>query len=172
MEIFVRDIPLEGLELAYDADPFQLELVGEGVGFEGLIHAELSVSKQQDLVFVTGRTTARMVLECGRCLKKFSLPMDLGIHVEYIPSVTGGGNGQEHELKSEDLDVIFFTGETIDLDALIRDQVILAVPMRPICLPTCRGLCPRCGQDLNMATCSCATSEPDARFSILKNYIK
>ena len=171
MEILLRDIAGEGLEVTYKADPSQLQLVEEGIGFEGLIHVKLSISKQQDTVFVTGHTDTLLVLECSLCLKKFPYPLDLGIQAEYLSTGSLGAR-EEHELKPEELDVIFYSGDTIEFDDLIREQIILAIPMHPLCAPTCRGLCPRCGQDLNIGKCLCAQLEPDPRFSLLKNHFK
>ena len=171
MEVLLRDIPVEGLELTYEADPSQLQLVEEGIGFEGLIHVQLSISKQQATVFVTGHTDTLLVLECSRCLKKFPYPLDLWIQAGYLSTGFLRGH-EEHELKPEELDVIFYSGDTLQFDYLIREQIILAIPMHPLCAPACRGLCPRCGQDLNIGNCLCARIEPDPRFSVLKNHFK
>ena len=171
MEILLRNIPVEGLELTYEADPTQLQLVEEGIGFEGLIHVQVSISKQKETVFVTGHADAKLVLECSRCLKKLPFPLDLGIQAEYLsrPSLRGH---EEHELKPEELDVIFYSGDSIQFDDLIREQILLAIPMHPLCALACRGLCPRCGQDLNIGECLCARNEPDPRFSVLKHHFK
>ena len=171
MEILLRDVPTEGLELTFEADPSHLHLVEEGMNFQGLIHVQLSISKQQDTVFVTGHADTLLVLECSRCLRKFPYPLDLGIQAEYLS--TGSLRGyEEHELNPEELDVIFNSGDTIQFDDLIREQIILAIPMHPLCAPACQGLCPRCGQDLNIGNCLCARIEPDPRFSVLKNHFK
>jgi uncharacterized protein len=171
MEIVLRDIPPEGLDLDYEADPGHLDLPEGGIGFEGLIHVQLSVFKQQESVFVTGQTQAQLLLECGRCLKRFPCPLNLGIHARYLPA--GAVDiGEEKELKREDMDVIFYSGDTLQFDDLIREQIILAIPMHPICTPGCQGLCSRCGQDLNIKNCHCTQNEPDARFSVLKGYFK
>jgi uncharacterized protein len=171
MEILVRDIPPHGLDLDFEADPLNLDLLEDGIGFEGLIRVHLSVSKQQEMVFVTGRTQAQLLLECGRCLKKFPCPLNLGIQAEYLPSKSLPAQA-EHELKPEEMDVIFYSGDTIQFDDLIREQIILAIPMHPLCTPGCLGLCSRCGQDRNKGNCQCKESETDPRFSVLKDYFK
>jgi DUF177 domain-containing protein len=60
---------------------------------------------------------------------------------------------------------------TLVLDNLIREEALLALPARPKCQPTCRGLCPQCGQDLNIGQCQCAPP-PDPRLAVLKEYLK
>ena len=171
MEILLRDIPPEGLDVSFETDPAQLDLVETRAGFQGMIHAQLSISKQGDLVFVTGRTETHLVLECGLCLKKFPCPLNLGIHAQYL-SVDSEEVQNEPELKHDDMDVIFYSGDTLQFDDLIREQIFLAIPMHPVCTPGCLGLCPRCGQDLNKKNCHCAQNERDARFLILKEFFK
>lgn len=136
-----------------------------------MIQVHLSISKQRDAVFVTGRTQTDLVLECGRCLKKFVTPLNLGIYVQYLAE--GSVELQEEqELKREDLDVLFYSGDVLQFDPMIREQILLAIPMHPVCAPGCLGLCPRCGQDLNVRGCNCVRNEPDPRFSVLKDYFK
>jgi uncharacterized protein len=171
MEILLRDIPSQGLDLDFEVDPSSLDLLEEGIGFEGLIHAHLSVSKQQEMVFVTGRVQTKLLLECGRCLKQFPCPLDLGIQAEYLSSKSRPAQ-EEYELKLEEMDVIFYSVDTIQFDDLIREQLILSIPMHPICTPNCLGLCPQCGQDRNKGNCQCKENEMDLRFSILKDYFK
>jgi uncharacterized protein len=171
MEVFLRDIPPEGLDLSFEADPAQLDLVDTGMEFQGMIHAQLSISKEGDRVFVTGCIETNLVLECGLCLKKFPCPLNLGVHAQYLSSDSGGIQ-KEQELKHEDVDVIFYSGETLQFDDLIREQIYLAVPMHPVCTPGCLGLCPQCGQDLNTGICRCVRGETDPRFSVLKEYFK
>ena len=171
MEILLRDISPEGRELNFEADPSHLDLVEEGVRFNGMIHVQLSISKQRDMVFVTGHIETSLVLECGLCLKKFPCPLSLGIHAQYLPAASLDVQ-EEQELKREDLDVIFYSGESLQFDDLIREQMILALPMHTVCTPGCLGLCPRCGQDLNKKNCHCVQNEPDSRFSILREFFK
>jgi uncharacterized protein len=171
MEILVRDIPPQGLDLDFESDPSSIDLLEEGIGFEGSIHVHLSVSKQQEMVFVRGQARTHLLLECGLCLKKFTSPLNLGIHAEYLPSQSLPAQ-EEHELQPEEMDVVFYSGDTIQFGDLIREQIILAIPMHPLCTPNCQGLCPRCGQDRNKEVCQCQEKDADPRFSVLKNYFK
>ena len=63
-------------------------------------------------------------------------------------------------------------GDVIDLDEILREQIILALPMYPRCSPECRGLCPVCGIDLNQETCDCQRDEIDPRLAVLKTFTK
>jgi uncharacterized protein len=85
-----------------------------------------------------------------------------------IPQDLHGGDPQEVELTADRIGLVFFRGDEIDFKDAVQEQVVLALPYKPLCRETCRGLCPRCGADLNTETCSC-TSEPAASpFAVLK----
>jgi DUF177 domain-containing protein len=68
-------------------------------------------------------------------------------------------------LQKEDLALSVFDGETIDLDELVREQVLLAMPPRMLCAEECKGLCPVCGEDRNSQECACETKEIDPRWA-------
>lgn len=170
MEFWVRDIPAEGLDLSFEVDPAMLRLAEGGLRFQGPAHVRLSVSRQEDMVFVTGDVAAEAGLECVRCLNRFAYPLKLGIHAEYLSAQKVAGR-EEHELSRDELDVMFYTGGCIEFDDLVRDQMILGIPEYPLCSPDCRGLCQRCGQDLNAGRCRCP-AETDPRFSALKDYFE
>jgi uncharacterized protein len=76
--------------------------------------------------------------------------------------------GEEKELTAADLDFEYYEGEVIDLDEVIFEQVVLQVPMKPLCSESCRGLCPHCGVNLNKTTCNCQNEVIDERLAVLK----
>jgi hypothetical protein len=67
-----------------------------------------------------------------------------------------------------DLDRDFYTGETVNLESILREQVLLTLPLKPLCAETCKGLCPGCGTDLNQETCQCPAEESTSPLAILK----
>ena len=72
----------------------------------------------------------------------------------------------------EDDQVEFFENNRIDLGPLIREQLMMAVPMKGLCREECRGLCPICGQDLNQGTCQCQVEETDPRLAVLRDLLE
>ncbi|MBN1225748.1 MAG: DUF177 domain-containing protein, partial [Deltaproteobacteria bacterium] len=78
---------------------------------------------------------------------------------------------EEIELEREDLDIGFYKEGIIDLTEVVREQILLAVPMIPICKEDCKGLCPYCGQNLNQCKCVCAGKTIDPRWSKLQNLV-
>ncbi len=60
-------------------------------------------------------------------------------------------------MSPDDLDLDYYTGETVDLESLLREQIILMMPLKPLCDEDCKGLCPRCGANLNREACTCSS---------------
>ena len=74
------------------------------------------------------------------------------------------GKADEHEVQEDDLGTAFYRDETIDLGDLVREQLYLALPMKPLCAEACKGLCPQCGTNLNRGTCDCRSEWQDPAF--------
>ena len=109
-------------------------------------------------------------LACGRCLEPFELGVKTPVDLLYLPQGENRGEG-ESEISEEDLSTAFYRDEQIDLDALVREQFQLALPMKPLCSEGCRGLCSKCGINLNRESCSCDTSWRDPRLAALQSLL-
>ena len=121
-------------------------------------------------VHVMGRLVARVEVECDRCLKFIELPVDSSIKIEYVTREDYQAQ-QAVELTEDDLDLTVFDGEVIDIDALVVEETLLAVPDHILCNDDCKGICPQCGQDRNLGDCGCETAEIDPRWSGLKELV-
>lgn len=75
----------------------------------------------------------------------------------------------EYELGAGELDISFLEEEKINVAGLVRENVLLALPVQPLCDDDCRGLCPRCGANLNRGPCSCSTTHRDPRWGKLES---
>lgn len=119
-------------------------------------------------VRLRGRITARAEVDCDRCLKSVETPVETEFDVSYVPEEDYRAS-EAAELQEEDLGLSVFDGETIDVDELVREQLLLALPSRALCTEECKGLCPTCGADLNSdAACGCEAKEVDPRWAGLK----
>ncbi|MFZ4627971.1 MAG: YceD family protein [Blastocatellia bacterium] len=103
---------------------------------------------------------------CDRCLAEVSLPLDINFDLLYAPAEELEDRTGEVELGEQDLDLSVFQHDQIDLDALVVEQIELQVPIQLLCREECRGLCPECGADWNVETCSC-TPPIDPRWETL-----
>lgn len=109
-------------------------------------------------ILVTGSVTAEIEAECARCLK----PVSDAISVELCELFVAPG----HEVPDEE-DAYEVEGLDIDLESMLRDAIALALPLRPVCRDDCKGLCGRCGKELDEGPCSCGEEEMDPRWAAL-----
>jgi uncharacterized protein len=135
------------------------------------IHGLLRVQKEGSEVMVEGDLKAEVELQCSRCLKKFGTDMSIPVAVVYHPLEELKGDDQ-HEIASEALDLDYYTGDELDVETLLQEQVALNIPMKPLCNELCEGICPNCGVDLNEITCSCSRKTVDPRFQDLNKLLK
>lgn len=119
-----------------------------------------------DEVRIQGRVRTEITLTCCRCLTEFRMPLDKRFEQIYLPQPVTAPDA-EIELREGDLDVGFFRNFKIDFKAALLEQILLEVPMKPVCRPDCRGLCPQCGTDLNFSACSCPRQIADPRWAPL-----
>ena len=119
-------------------------------------------------VFVNGHIETRAEVECDRCLQQIETPVRSDFELEYITG-TDYASSQAVELTENDLSISVFDGEAIDVDEIVKEQILLAVPTRMLCRPDCQGICPNCGIDKNTGQCACEDDEVDPRWAALKN---
>ena len=128
------------------------------------------VSREGNEVRLRGRIKTRAEVDCDRCLKAVAVPLETDFDVTYIPAADYVA-GEAAELEAEDLDQSVFEDGAIDVDELVREQVLLALPARALCVEECKGLCPVCGADKNTDQCSCETAEIDPRWAALSKLV-
>jgi uncharacterized protein len=129
-----------------------------------------NIRQQGNRVHVSGRVTARVQVECDRCLKSVELPIDSHFKLEYVTPEEYRAQ-QAVELTEEDLDLSVFDGEAIDIDELVKEELLLGAPDHVLCVESCKGMCPICGVDRNSVECECETQEVDPRWAGLKKLV-
>ena len=134
------------------------------------VHLAFDIFKDGNQFHLVGRVEAALTLTCGRCLEEMALPVDLPFDLLYLPHKRNVGEG-EVEVEDDDLSTAYYTDEEIDLGQMMREQLYLTLPMKPLCRESCRGLCSECGTNLNTATCSCAHAWTDPRLEGLKSLL-
>jgi uncharacterized protein len=115
---------------------------------------------------LAGHLTGEIEQTCSRCLVPFTAPIAADFDLRYVPRTENVGEG-EREVEEDDLATSFYENEQIDLGQLIAEQLHLALPMKPLCTEACKGLCPQCGTNLNVAACSCDLTWQDPRLAAL-----
>ena len=114
-----------------------------------------------------GKVEAKLEAVCGRCLHPVELPITTGFKERFVRAVSWATE-EQHELQAEDLNIAVFDGEGIELDDLVREELLLAVPVNVLCREDCQGLCPICGVDRNLSSCQCESGGVDSRWQKLK----
>lgn len=165
MKIAIEDIHDEGITVDID-EP----LVIEGHDHPYMVRAHLELHRIESEIVVDGSMNTEIELECSRCLKTFKRRIDDPVHMVYHP--IGELGSEAHELRSDELDLGFYSGDEIDLWEVLREQIMLSLQMKPLCDAACRGICPKCGIDLNSETCSCEFKEADPRLQVLKKLLE
>jgi uncharacterized protein len=118
-------------------------------------------------VELRGELDGRVGATCDRCLQPVEIPVRSEFRERFVPAVSWRDE-EQHQLQEEDLNLAVFDGEAIELDDLVREELLLAVPAHVLCREDCKGLCPVCGIDRNASSCQCETGETDSRWESLK----
>jgi uncharacterized protein len=160
--LIVSDIPEEGLSRDFD-----LPVVIKGDEHQEIAHAEIKVRRSGDRIFCDGRVRMSMLLECSRCLLEFTTDLNVVFSEVYLPAPETFEE-DEYELTVKASGFAYYSNDEIDLDGIIREQLLLALPMKPLCKEDCRGICSKCGEDLNNNMCGCKNDGIDPRWIPLK----
>ncbi|MGD8961819.1 MAG: DUF177 domain-containing protein [Desulfobacterales bacterium] len=161
----------------FEEDPRSLPIIAEMIksqACEFRIPLKISVKafKIRELFEVEGHFETRIRIPCSRCLKDFETPLASDFALTYAREVQGLMDvldEKEIELRLEDVGLLYFRGEEINLQQGIQEQIVMAFPLQPLCTRDCKGLCPQCGSNLNQKDCGCEQVPGYNKFAVLKN---
>jgi uncharacterized protein len=161
---WLRGLPMRDALGAPEIDPE----AGSGV-------ADFELYAEGTHVFAAGPFHGELTVACSRCVNPVKLVLDERLQVTFMPrnelpadyDDQAPADAEGPEVTEEDLDLFPYEGEAIDLEPLLREQFVLAVPYAPLCREDCKGLCPQCGIDRNTDTCRCE-APIDPRLAALK----
>jgi uncharacterized protein len=117
---------------------------------------------------VEGKLTVTVSAQCDRCLESTTIPVDRQFDLVYMPSEESRGG--EVEINEAAIEVGYYDGPGIELNDVLREVVLLALPMQLVCSEACKGICPSCGENRNLRDCGCQPEPLDDRWSKLKNF--
>ncbi len=118
-------------------------------------------------LFFSGSLEAEVTATCARCAEDFSVASKRDFRFVLAPKSIGELN--RNDLNAEDLEFSLYDGEEVEVSPLLREQLLLALPTRPLCQEDCRGLCAQCGINLNLKSCSCSAPRLDPRLEALRS---
>ena len=143
-----------------------MEAAGECT-FTAPVSAKVTAVWEYDHVRATGRVESAAHLTCSRCLAEYDLPLTSDFTIFYTKGEEDSSE-EEVELTDEELISATYSGDEIDMDPEIAEQVMLEVPYKPLCSESCKGLCPECGADLNAGECGCDRGGINLKMAALK----
>ena len=156
---------VEHLDRRYEAGAFTLG--DEDFRLVSPAHLVGDVRPDKRRIRLTGRLEATLECDCSRCLEPFRVPVSAPIDTLFLPADANVGV-DEREVREDDLGVSYYREESIDLGEVMREQFILALPMKPVCSEECRGLCPVCGVNRNREDCGGHEGWVDPRLEPLR----
>jgi uncharacterized protein len=125
------------------------------------------ITKASSTIFINGNLSALLGIACSRCLEDADITAFGDFAYTLVPLTPE--TREDLELAAEELEISSYQGDFIDLAPIIYEQIILQIPIKPLCSEECKGLCPHCGINLNVASCNCHLEIIDDRLAVLKN---
>lgn len=162
-------IPGEGLDLRIHEEPHWEGVDGLWISLDP-VEASFHLERKGDGILAEGTFTTTAVVPCSRCSEPVSVPISDQFVILYL-GATETFRGEEVELAATEMDVDVLKDDCLDLSSLLRENVLLNLPLQPLCRADCRGLCPHCGINLNDASCQCRAQEPDPRLRPLQHLL-
>ncbi len=176
MFIEIQELERHPVDFQEDFQPGAIDF-GPDVRQSGALHTsgraqliEEHHGKHETLrdIRLNGNLAAKLELPCARCLDPVFREVNRKFDLLYRPQGADAGR-EELSVTAAEAEVSYYQGEGLMLEDVLREQVLLAVPLKTICREDCKGLCPSCGKNLNLESCSCESTTPDPRWDALKD---
>jgi len=165
----VRDLEVRAARFDVELAPGTIDFLDAELRQAGPLHvkgkAEL-VTGALGEIRVTGHLAVEMEAACDRCLEAARFSIDSDFSLYYRP--VSEGYGDEKEIDAGEAEMGFYEGESLELNDVLREQVLLALPMQRVCREDCLGICPECGRNRNQSECHCQKAPVDDRWAALK----
>jgi uncharacterized protein len=168
MKINLRDLQEELNSLTCQLSPQELGLESEGADFTRPVEVELVLRKSGDSFYCTGHAKTDVSLECSRCLEPYFHSLETKL--DFYFRVEKDRIKIEYQDQAEPL--VFPGNQIFSIDNLIKEAILLILPLKPLCSENCLGLCSVCGINLNISSCNCKKEKLDPRWEKLRNLKK
>jgi len=166
MKVRFGEIPVEGLRLEIHDETW---FPDRELQRTGPVRSVVVLKRNgEDRVLLEGEIQATISLTCDRCLENYDLSLDSNFALDLEYAASSGLETPEHECSPVEMDMIYLQEPVIDVFEILQQQIFLIIPEKHLCSESCKGLCPRCGVNLNEETCNCRTEMKSSPFAILK----
>lgn len=171
MFLSIKEMEVRKVRFDETFQPGEIDFSGAEVQQSGPLHAdgiaELLANTDGE-VRIRGHLQVEMESDCDRCLGRARFPIDSRFDLFYRPSAALAGD-EEEAIDEGEAEMGFYEGAGIELEDILREQILLLLPMQRVCSPDCRGICPVCGRNRNEISCDCRVEPADDRWSALRN---
>lgn len=171
MFFHIRDLEVRAARFDVELKPGDLEFLDPKLRQAGPLKAagkvEL-VTAAIGEIRVNGHISVQMEADCDRCLEPARFPIDTDFELYYRPVIESTQPSQEVAIDESEAEMGFYDGDGIELNDVLREDVLLELPMQRVCTPACKGICPVCGQNRNQKDCGCHAEAADDRWASLK----
>jgi uncharacterized protein len=176
VRVHLDDVKEKPVKLWYEVNPEQFPALAEitergECDFISPLVFDLNVSLAGKLVMVEGIFHTRVILTCSRCLAAYESSLESRFVLTFTPQAPDAQASAPQgdiELQADEIGLIPFYGEEIDLKDALQEEVVMSLPMQPLCKSDCKGLCTRCGADLNERECGCNRKVINPQFAALQ----
>jgi uncharacterized protein len=163
MLIRVRELELRKLEFGPD---FRQSAPLKTEGRAELVVEHRGHRQDVEDIRMVGKLVTELQFSCARCLEPVDLPVNRVFDLIYRPQGVDR-RAAEVAISEAETEIGYYQGEGLMLEDVLREQILLATPVRALCREDCKGLCPKCGLNLNSDSCQCAKDETDPRWQAL-----
>jgi len=169
MRIRVRNISESPEELLFDEPTADLNPTLErgkvfDFRFAGPARVRLTHYRAGRDLFFTGEVVGSVIGQCARCLEDYAFEANAPFALVYVPRDAWRDGADD-----ADGDVAVYDGDEVDLTQPLHEHLLVALPTTPLCGEACRGLCQRCGANLNLEPCTCDRAAGDPRLAVLRS---
>jgi uncharacterized protein len=148
----------------------QLDPIDEGDVPVALLEGTVRLLRTQRGVLVHLQAWTQVQIACSRCLEPFTTPVEINFQEEFFPTIDIH-TGLPIEVPEDDKAAIIDGNHVLDLGEMVRQYLLLSLPMHPLCREDCAGLCPHCGHNLNEGLCACPPEPVDSRWATLRELL-
>src|SRR5713226_3629410 len=171
MFLNVKELELRKIRFDETFEPGKIDFAGEDLEQSSPLHAtgvaEL-LEESDGQIRVQGRYTVEITAQCDRCLGRARFPLDAGFDLFYRPAAQVA-HEIEVAIDEGEAEIGFYDGHGLELEDILREQVLLALPMQRVCEEACKGICPVCGKNRNESECGCSIPAGDNRWGALRD---
>jgi uncharacterized protein len=169
MFLSVQDLELRKIEFDTSFAPGEIDLLDELTQKGPLkVAGSAELVNSLDEIRVLGHLEGSLTGDCDRCQERIVVPVDCRFDLLYVPDLETE-TGDEIEIDTKDTEIGFYQGDGLELVDIVREQVLLSLPLQRLCSEECKGLCALCGQNRNMKDCKCRVTQTDERWAGLKS---